>query len=63
MSTASRPESDGQTERVNRVLSDMLRNFCTLKLKSRSKVLPILEFTMDNLVHASTGLSELFQVS
>ncbi|KAG3112227.1 hypothetical protein PI124_g9046 [Phytophthora idaei] len=54
MSTAAHPETDGQTERVNRVLKDVLRSYAT-SFKSWSSFLPMVEFTLNNAEHASTG--------
>ena len=59
MSTASHPETDGQTERVNRVLEDVLRSYAT-SFTSWSSFLPLAEFTINNAVHASTGLTPFF---
>ncbi|GMF36768.1 unnamed protein product [Phytophthora fragariaefolia] len=59
MSTASHPETDGQTERANRVVEDVLRSFAT-SFKSWSSFLPLVEFALNNAVHASTGLSPFF---
>ena len=55
MSTADHPETDGQTERVNRVLVDILRSFCAENPKDWSTLLPSIEFAMNNSVHSSTG--------
>ncbi|CAI5704106.1 unnamed protein product [Peronospora effusa] len=59
MSTAAHPEADGQTERVNRVLEDVLRIYATL-FTSWSAFLPLAEFALNNAVHASTGLTPFF---
>ncbi|KAG3028249.1 hypothetical protein PC128_g13255 [Phytophthora cactorum] len=59
MSTASHPETDGQTERANRVLEDVLRSFAT-SFKSWGLFLPMVEFAINNDVHASTGLSPFY---
>uniref|UniRef100_A0AAV1UAL9 Integrase catalytic domain-containing protein n=1 Tax=Peronospora matthiolae TaxID=2874970 RepID=A0AAV1UAL9_9STRA len=53
MSTSDHPESDGQTERANRVLEEILRGYVHF-LKSWSEFLPMVEFTINNSVHAST---------
>ncbi|KAF4032791.1 Calponin homology domain-containing proteinromo [Phytophthora infestans] len=59
MSTASHPETDDQTERVNRVLEDVLRSYAT-SFSSWSSFLPLAEFALNNAVHASTGLTPFF---
>ncbi|GMF26971.1 unnamed protein product [Phytophthora fragariaefolia] len=59
MSTASHPETDGQTERVNRVLEDVLRSYAT-SFTSWSKFLPLAEFALNNAEHASTGVTPFF---
>ncbi|KAG3010650.1 hypothetical protein PC123_g15033 [Phytophthora cactorum] len=59
MSTAAHPETDGQTERANRVLEDVLRSFATY-FPSWSSFLPLAEFALNNAVHASSGLTPFF---
>ncbi|CAI5705840.1 unnamed protein product [Peronospora effusa] len=59
MSTAAHPETDGQTERVNRVLEDVLRSYAT-SFTSWSAFLPLAELALNNAVHASTGLTPFF---
>ncbi|GMF50554.1 unnamed protein product [Phytophthora fragariaefolia] len=59
MSTAAHPETDGQTERVNRVLEDVLRSYAT-SFTSWSKFLPLAEFALNNAEHASTGVTPFF---
>ncbi|GMF19294.1 unnamed protein product [Phytophthora fragariaefolia] len=54
MSTADHPQPDGQTERVNRVLVDALKNYAHL-FHHWSDCLPISEFAINNSVHVSTG--------
>jgi len=60
MSTSDHPQTDGQTERVNRVLEDILRSTCAESPKSWSSMLPFVEFAMNNAVHASTGCTPFF---
>ncbi|KAE8983803.1 hypothetical protein PR001_g23354, partial [Phytophthora rubi] len=56
MSTAAHPETDGQTERVNRVLEDVLRSYAT-SFASWSSFLPMAKFALNKSTHASTGLT------
>ncbi|GMG15104.1 unnamed protein product [Phytophthora fragariaefolia] len=48
-----------QTERVNRVLVDVLRSYAT-SFESWGSFLPLAEFALNNAVHASTGLTPFF---
>ena len=59
MSTAAHPETDGQTERANRVVEDVLRSFAQ-SFPSWSSFLPMVEFAINNSVHASTGHTPFF---
>ncbi|GMF23069.1 unnamed protein product [Phytophthora fragariaefolia] len=59
MSTAAHPGTDGQTERVNRVLEDVLRCYATF-FTSWSKFLPLAEFALNNAEYASTGVTPFF---
>ncbi|KAG3044806.1 hypothetical protein PC121_g21689 [Phytophthora cactorum] len=54
MSTADHPQTDGQTERVNRVLGDLLKSYAH-SLQQWSDCLPMAEFAINNSVHASMG--------
>ena len=60
MSTARHPESDGQTERANRVIEDILRSFCQKFPKRWSSLLPLVEFAINNTQHVSTGFTPFF---
>ncbi|KAF1332749.1 reverse transcriptase, partial [Globisporangium splendens] len=59
MSTAAHPETDGQTERVNRVLEDVLRSYAT-SFKEWSEFLPLAEFALNNSTHVSAGHSPFY---
>ncbi|KAE9289215.1 hypothetical protein PF008_g25933 [Phytophthora fragariae] len=59
MSTAAHPETDGQTERANRVLEDVLRSYATYFV-SWGSFLPMVEFALNNSTHTSTGLTLFF---
>ena len=48
MSSAMRPQTDGQTERVNRILEEMLRTFTRFNENNWTKLLPMLEFAVNS---------------
>ncbi|KAG3060374.1 hypothetical protein PC129_g20457 [Phytophthora cactorum] len=54
MSTADHPQTDGQTERVNRVLGDLLKSYAH-SFQQWSDCLPMAAFAINNSVHVSTG--------
>ncbi|KAG3011223.1 hypothetical protein PC120_g14574 [Phytophthora cactorum] len=60
MSTADHPQTDGQTERVNRVLEDTLRSVCAVAPRTWSERLPVVEFALNNAVHASAGFTPFY---
>ena len=60
MSTADHPQTDGQTERVNRVVEDILRSVCAETPRRWSAMLPVVEFALNNSVHASTGYTPFY---
>ena len=53
-STAYHPQSDGQTERMNRVLEDMLRHYVNPKQNNWDELLSCAEFAVNNAYQAST---------
>lgn len=58
--SAYHPESDGQTERVNRILGEMLRHFTNLKYTDWDQYLPLVEFAHNNAPTTATGMSPFF---
>eukprot|EP00253_Pinus_taeda_P020544 PITA_20544 len=56
-STAYHPQTDGQTERVNQVLEDMLPAYVMLKPSQWEEYLHLVEFAYNNGYHNSTQLS------
>ncbi|KAH0669564.1 hypothetical protein KY285_023727 [Solanum tuberosum] len=54
-STSCHPQTDGQTEVVNRTLGNMLRAVLKGKLISWEDYLPIVEFAYNRTFHSSTG--------
>ena len=53
-STAYHPQTDGQTERTNRVLEDVLRSFASSKQSEWDTYLPMAEFAMNNAPNEAT---------
>jgi hypothetical protein len=56
-STAYHPESDGQTERVNRVIEDILRMYVMDKPSKWEDYLHLVEFAYNNGYQASLKMS------
>jgi len=56
-STTCHPQTDGQTEIVNRTLSQLLRAIIQKNLKSWEECLPFVEFAYNRTVHSTTGFS------
>ena len=59
MSTTDHPQTDGQTERANRVLEEILRSYAHA-FDEWSDFLSLTEFSINNSVHASTGHTPFF---
>jgi hypothetical protein len=59
-SSAFHPQTDGQTERVNRVLEDTLRHFTNAEQTNWDTLLPMVEFAINNTKHASSGFTPFF---
>lgn len=57
LSTAYHPETDGQTERTNRTIEDMLRMYVGKKQQSWDKWLYLCEFAYNQRLHSSIGCS------
>ena len=53
MSTAYHPQSDGQTERMNRLLEDMLRHYVSPTQTDWDTHLPLVEFAINNAYQES----------
>jgi hypothetical protein len=54
MSTAYHPQTDGQTERLNRTLEEMLRSYVAYDMRDWDVLLPAVEFAYNSSVQAST---------
>jgi hypothetical protein len=59
-STAYHPQTDGQTERTNRVLEEVLRHFVDASHSNWEELLPLAAFAMNNAKSASTGETPFF---
>ena len=60
MSTAYHPQTDGQTERANRTLEDMLRAFVNWEQDDWDVYLPAAEIAYNNSIQASTGFTPFY---
>ena len=59
MPTSDHPETEGQTERANRVLEEILEGYVHSSSTS-SEFLPMVKFAINNSVHASTTHTPFF---
>ena len=57
MSTADHPQTYGQTERVIRVVEDVLRSVCAERHGVGARCSPFVELALDNAVNASTSFT------
>jgi hypothetical protein len=48
MSSAYHPQSNGQTERVNRVIEEMMRSYISPSQREWNELLPLVEFAINN---------------
>ncbi|MCO5558206.1 hypothetical protein L7F22_011785 [Adiantum nelumboides] len=51
------PQTDGQIERVNQILEEMLRHYIQIRLASWEEYLPHVEFAYNNAPHSVTGMT------
>jgi len=54
------PEGDGQTKHMNQTLEQYLCVYCNYQQDNWSKLLPFTEFTYNNALSATTGVSPFF---
>jgi hypothetical protein len=57
MSTAFHPQTDGQTERVNQILEQYLRCYCSYQQDDWAELLPLAEHAYNSAVSESTKVS------
>lgn len=59
LSTADHPQIDGQAERANQVLEDVLRAYIIKRQRNWEDCLPTVEFAYKKAKHVSTGFCPL----
>jgi hypothetical protein len=57
LSIAYHPETDGQNERLNHVMEDMLRMYVMDNQTEWEKYLPLVKFAYNNSYHSSIGMT------
>jgi hypothetical protein len=62
LSTAFHPATDGQSERSNQTMEQLLRGFVDARQQNWVKLLPYLEFAYNNSVHAVHGSTPFYLV-
>ncbi|GJP64605.1 hypothetical protein CLOP_g21580, partial [Closterium sp. NIES-67] len=60
MSSAYHPQTDGQTERLNQIVEQLLRAACKDEISKWDLHLPVIEFAYNNATHAATGQTPFF---
>jgi len=60
MSTAYHPQTDGQTERINGVIEQYLRNYVNYQQGDWVTLLPMAQFAYNNGENATTGMSPFY---
>ncbi len=60
LSTAFHPQTDGQTENLNQTLEQYLRCYANYQQDDWAKKLAFAEFTYNNSMHSTTGVSPFF---
>ena len=60
LSSSYHPQTDGQTEQVNQILEQYLRCSLSYQQDDWIDLLPLAEFTYNNTIHGSTGVTPFF---
>src|SRR5436853_3212518 len=59
-STAFRPQTDGQTERINQTLEHYLHQYCNYEQDDWCSMLPLAEYSYNNSVTTATQMSPFY---
>ena len=57
LSTAYHSQTDGQTKRVNQVIEDILRVYCSRESKKWIQYLPLVEYAYNSSYHSSIDMT------
>ena len=60
LSTAYHPQTDGQTERINRILEEMLRAYVNERQDDWDRFLPLMQFAYNDSESETTGSTPFF---
>ena len=60
LSTAYHPQTDGQTERINAILENYLRHYCSYQQDDWVDYLPLAEFAYNNAAHEGSRVSPFY---
>lgn len=60
MSTSFHPQTDGQTERVNRMIQEYLRHFVSAEQDDWDELLPLAEFALNDSYQESIGTTPFY---
>ena len=60
MSTSNHPQTDGQSESTNKTVEQILRAFSNYRMDNWDSLLPLVEFSINDSRHSSSGFSPFF---
>jgi len=60
LSTAFHPQTDGQTERINQILDQYLRQYCNYLQDNWANLMPLAEFAYNNSVSSTTSKTPFY---
>ena len=60
MTTAFHPQSDGHTERINQILEEYLRHYCSWNQDDGDELLPLAEYAYNSAISETTKMSPFY---